>query len=42
MALWGDIQAKLDLYQRTYSHLSNKRGGWNKCGGGAKFAKRGG
>ena len=22
-----------------YSHLSNKRGGWNKCGGGAKFAK---
>ena len=20
----------------TYSHLSNKRGGWNKCGGGAK------
>ena len=23
----------------TYSHLSNKRGGWNKCGGGAKNAK---
>ena len=23
----------------TYSHLSNKRGGWNKRGGGAKFAK---
>ena len=23
----------------TYSHLSNKRGGWNKHGGGAKFAK---
>ena len=23
----------------NYSHLSNKRGGWNKCGGGAKFAK---
>jgi hypothetical protein len=22
-----------------YSHLSNKRGGWNKRGGGAKFAK---
>ena len=22
-----------------YSHLSNKRGGWNKPGGGAKFAK---
>ena len=23
----------------AYSHLSNKRGGWNKRGGGAKFAK---
>ena len=23
----------------TYSHLSNKRGGWNKRGGGAKNAK---
>ena len=23
----------------TYSHLSNKRGGWNKRGGGAKVAK---
>ena len=23
----------------TYSHLSNKRGGWNKPGGGAKNAK---
>ena len=22
-----------------YSHLSNKRGGWNKRGRGAKFAK---
>ena len=22
-----------------YSHLSNKQGGWNKRGGGAKFAK---
>ena len=22
-----------------YSHLSNKRGGWNKCGGGAKNGK---
>ena len=22
-----------------YSHLSNKRGGWNKRGGGAKFTK---
>ena len=25
-----------------YSHLFNKRGGWNKHGGGAKVAKRGG
>ena len=24
---------------RVYSHLSNKRGGWNKRGGGAKIAK---
>ena len=23
----------------TYSHPSNKRGGWNKSGGGAKVAK---
>ena len=23
----------------TYSHLSNKHGGWNKCGGYAKVAK---
>ena len=23
----------------TYSHLSNKRGGWNKRGGGAKVVK---
>ena len=23
----------------TYSHLSNKRGGWNKREGGAKVAK---
>ena len=23
----------------TYSHLSNKRGGWNKRGGEAKIAK---
>jgi len=25
--------------QADYSHLSNKRGGWNKRGGGAKNAK---
>ena len=24
-----------------YSHLFNKRGAWNKRGGGAKIAKRG-
>ena len=24
---------------RDYSHLSNNRGGWNKHGGGAKYAK---
>ena len=28
-----------DHYNDLYSHLSNKRGGWNKHGGGAKFAK---
>jgi hypothetical protein len=28
----------IDWYT-DYSHLSNKRGGWNKLGGGAKFAK---
>ena len=27
------------LFIRYYSHLSNKHGGWNKRGGGAKFAK---
>ena len=26
------------IYQH-YAHLSNKSGGWNKRGGGAKFAK---
>ena len=25
--------------RHEYSHLSNKRGGWNKRGGGAKNAK---
>ena len=25
--------------QQAYSHLSNKRGGWNKRGGGAKVVK---
>ena len=27
------------VMQLTYSHLSNNRGGWNKCGGSAKVAK---
>ena len=27
------------MTQINYSHLSNKRGGWNKCGGGEKIAK---
>ena len=27
------------LSQFMYSHLFNKRGAWNKRGGGAKFAK---
>ena len=26
-------------YYVTYSHLFNKRGAWNKRGGGAKLAK---
>ena len=26
-------------HQKTYSHLSDNRGGWNKYGGGAKAAK---
>ena len=29
----------LTVKLKIYSHLSNKRGGWNKRGGGAKFAK---
>ena len=31
MCRWQDVN--------DYSHLSNKHGGWNKRGGGAKFAK---
>ena len=31
--------ARWKLWDRGYSHLSNKRGGWNKRGGGAKNAK---
>ena len=29
----------LSTTKRNYSHLFNKRGGWNKRGGGAKVAK---
>ena len=32
-------QVRNSMIHVTYSHLSNKRGGWNKRGGGAKFAK---
>jgi hypothetical protein len=31
--------ARYKLSTYTYSHLSNKRGGWNKRGGDAKVAK---
>ena len=33
-----DLKDKINNIVR-YSHLSNKRGGWNKRGGGAKIAK---
>ena len=33
------MNEKQRLVLSTHSHLSNKRGGWNKCGGGAKVAK---
>ena len=29
----------LHPHSEIYFHFSNKRGGWNKRGGGAKFAK---
>ena len=45
-ALANNVILKVRLIQElgtvkllTYSHLSNKRGGWNKRGGVAKFAK---
>ena len=34
LAVFGTQTSK-----QVYSHLSNKRGGWNKCGGGAKVTK---
>ena len=33
------LHGNLVLFDINYSHLSNKRGGWNKHGGGAKVAK---
>ena len=30
---------RFDKISSHYSHLFNKRGAWNKCGGGAKVAK---
>ena len=34
LAVFGTQTSK-----QVYSHLSNKRGDWNKCGGGAKVTK---
>ena len=37
---YQSFQVTMTLLAYTvYSHLSNERGGWNKHGGGAKFAK---
>ena len=30
--MWDGIEA-LKFHDNVYSHLSNSRGGWNKCGG---------
>ena len=35
--MFGSIWA--DRFNKLYSHLSNKRGAWNKRGGGAKVGK---
>ena len=37
--LYGIQFTYLQNKELIYSHLSNKGGGWNKCGGGAKNAK---
>ena len=42
--VWSDDKCLEDCFMHNitysaYSHLSNKRGGWNKRRGGAKFAK---
>ena len=34
-----NMQIEFDWNLSVYSHLFNKRGGWNKHGGGAKVAK---
>ena len=42
MCCFGKFEENLDLsgiYLAAYSHLFNKRGAWNKRGGGAKVAK---
>ena len=37
---WASVfKLKFELNLLHYSHISNKRGGWNKRGGGAKAAK---
>ena len=33
------IKSHIYIFFDWYSHHFNKRGGWNKCGGGAKVAK---
>ena len=35
----GGKKELLSRFSHTYSHLFNKRGAWNKRGGGAKVAK---
>ena len=38
-AAWHSKLKHLYFVQKVYSHLFDKRGGWNKRGGGAKVAK---
>ena len=37
--LFPTICLGLNVFYLAYSHHFNRRGGWNKCGGGAKVAK---
>ena len=39
MILGVQLNTASKLAGLPYSHLSNKSGGWNKPGGGAKFPK---